>query len=100
MQLTADFASTQSTTGQLEYLHFAVSQKVGNGITHGLFGGQTSQHGRSSPLVEINPSGQNTSNGEQNIAGGLLFGDITLCAGTQDAFGIQSFIMHGDNQDQ
>src|SRR5205809_710572 len=50
-------------------------------------------------FADVDGTGKDLADGEEDFLGGLLFGDVAHGSGAQDALGIEGFIVHGEDED-
>ncbi len=89
----------QSTAGQFEDLELAVGKRLGGiGRAQIRVMGQAGEDAVGDFLIEVEAAGEDAADGEEDVTGGFLFGNIAQGAGMEDALGVEGFIVHGDDQ--
>ena len=98
-QVFRNLADGETVPRHFEHLQFPIGQQFPwAGLVLEFSVGQAFENRADDLLVHVNRSGEDLTDGQQNVACGFLFGDVAAGTGPDHTFGIKGLLMHGDNQ--
>jgi hypothetical protein len=82
----------------LKHLEFAIGQALDWGLGIGPMAGKVFKNPRGDFFTDINAPAQHLTDGLHEALAAFLFHDVTAASGSQDPFGVEGLVMHGDHQ--
>ncbi len=99
-EFLGDGAVVFALAGEAEDFEFAGGEFGEEGAGGGGAGaGEGFEDGGGGAVAGVDVAEEDSGDGEEDGVGVFLFHDVAAAAGAEDAFGVEGFIVHGDDED-